>query len=121
MCEPKAATTLGPKPLRGRSSEEAVINAYFQHVRLLSPEPLVVRQPQSTPVQGAGVVMQSLNFRLDVANRDYHYLSRFEIAAAKRISRQQSYADTAFLLRYAPSHVLEFSRNGPAGTDLSFS
>ncbi len=36
-----------------------IIYAYNQHVRLLSPEPLVVNQPQSTRVEGAGIVMQS--------------------------------------------------------------
>src|ERR1700684_2086677 len=36
-----------------------IIHAYHQHVRLLSPEPMVVDKPQSTRVSGAGVVMQS--------------------------------------------------------------
>ena len=36
-----------------------IIHAYNDHVRLLSPEPLVVEQPQSTRVEGAGIVMQS--------------------------------------------------------------
>src|ERR1700684_3322748 len=36
-----------------------IIHAYNQHVRLLSPEPMVLDKPQSTRVSGAGVVMQS--------------------------------------------------------------
>ena len=36
-----------------------IIHAYNHHVRLLSPEPLVVNQPQSTRVQGADIVMKS--------------------------------------------------------------
>jgi hypothetical protein len=34
-----------------------VIYAYNHHVRLLSPEPLVIDKPQSTRVEGADVVM----------------------------------------------------------------
>ena len=33
--------------------------AYNHHVRLLSPEPVVVEQPKFTRVQGADIVMQS--------------------------------------------------------------
>ena len=35
------------------------IYAYYHHVRLLSPESLVVKQPQFTRVEGVGIVMQS--------------------------------------------------------------
>jgi hypothetical protein len=33
-----------------------VIYAYNHHVRLLSPEPLVVEQPQSTQVEGPALL-----------------------------------------------------------------
>src|SRR6267378_5924262 len=36
-----------------------IIYAYNDHVWLLSPEPLVVNQPQSTRVEGASIVMKS--------------------------------------------------------------
>jgi hypothetical protein len=36
-----------------------IIHAYNDHVRLLPPEPLVVRQPQSTRVEGADILMKS--------------------------------------------------------------
>jgi hypothetical protein len=54
-----------------------IIHAYNQHVRLLSPEPLVVDKPQSTRVSGAGVVMQSSEFRKNglSGNATYHELS----------------------------------------------
>jgi hypothetical protein len=39
-----------------------IIHAYNDHVRLLSPEPLVVEQPQSTQVEGAGAVMKSSSY-----------------------------------------------------------
>ena len=35
------------------------IRAYNHHVRLLPPEPLVVKQPKSTRVEGADIVMKS--------------------------------------------------------------
>src|SRR6516162_2458700 len=43
-----------------RLKARVVIYAYQHHVRLLSPEPMVVMQPQSTRVEGADIVMQSL-------------------------------------------------------------
>jgi hypothetical protein len=36
-----------------------IIYAYNHHVRLLPPEPVVVKQPQFTRVEGVGIVMQS--------------------------------------------------------------
>jgi len=36
-----------------------IICAYNHHVRLLPPEPAVVKQPKFTRVEGVGVVMQS--------------------------------------------------------------
>jgi hypothetical protein len=36
-----------------------VIIYAYHHVRLLPPEPLVVKQPKSTRVEGADTVMQS--------------------------------------------------------------
>src|SRR6267378_6187752 len=41
-----------------------IIYAYNNHVWLLSPEPLVVNQPQSTRVEGASIVMKSSDFNL---------------------------------------------------------
>ena len=35
-----------------------------------------------------------IDFQIDVANRDYHQLSRFEIGGDKRISQQLSVRDT---------------------------
>src|ERR1700678_4196880 len=53
-----------------------IIHAYNQHVRLLSPEPMVLDKPQSTRVSGAGVVMQSSEIRsktcLAFAGRNGH-------------------------------------------------
>jgi hypothetical protein len=45
-----------------------VIYAYNRHVRLLSPEPAVVKQPQFTRVEGADIVMQ-LSGMLDAAQQ----------------------------------------------------
>src|SRR5262249_42377345 len=36
-----------------------IIYAYNHHVRLLPPEPVVVKQPKFTRVEGVGIVMQS--------------------------------------------------------------
>jgi hypothetical protein len=40
-----------------------VIIYAYHHVRLLPPEPLVVKQPKCTQVEGADTVMQSNGFR----------------------------------------------------------
>lgn len=42
----------------------AAIHAHNHHVRLLSPEPLVVDKPKSTRVQGAAIVMKSSRFQV---------------------------------------------------------
>jgi hypothetical protein len=42
--------------------------------------------------------MQSLNFRLDVENSDYHQLSQVEIGGAKRIYRHLSEPERPALL-----------------------
>jgi len=39
-----------------------IIYAYNHHVRLLPPEPVVVKQPKFTRVEGVGIVMQSSGY-----------------------------------------------------------
>src|SRR5215472_10197751 len=66
--------------IRKRNLLEArvIIDAYNHHVRLLSPEPVVVNQPQSTQVEGADIVMQSNS------NRDKcRFLARIPIARGR--------------------------------------
>src|SRR5260221_246321 len=46
-----------------------VIIYAYHHVRLLPPEPLVVKQPQSTRVEGADTVMQSSGNRTETRCR----------------------------------------------------
>jgi hypothetical protein len=43
----------------GRKEGWSRLDNAYHHVRLLPPEPLVVKQPKSTPVEGAATVMQS--------------------------------------------------------------
>src|SRR5215468_224128 len=40
-----------------------IIYAYNHHVRLLPPEPVVVKQPKFTRVEGVGIVMQSNRYK----------------------------------------------------------
>jgi hypothetical protein len=42
------------------------------------------------PVKVVNAVIGNRYFQIDVANRDYHHLSQFEIDGGKRISRHLS-------------------------------
>src|SRR5258708_38587424 len=64
-----------------RLKARVIIYAYNDHVWLLSPEPLVVNQPQSTRVEGASIVMKSCGY--------WEELVRFGESGAREQSRSK--------------------------------